>query len=321
MPRVVRVTRTGGPEVLELAEEPAGGPGDAELLVDTDAAGVNFIDTYHRSGAYPLDLPFVAGMEGAGTVRAVGGEVSAFAPGDRVAWAGVQGSYAERVRVPAAEAVPIPDAVDSRTAAALMLQGMTAHYLVASVHPVSAGETVLVHAGAGGVGLLLIQLAKARGATVVTTVSTPDKERLATRAGADLVVGYPDFGSRVRTLTGGAGADVVYDGVGRATFDGSLAAVRRRGTVALFGAASGPVEPVDPQRLNSAGSVFLTRPKLADYLATRDELEWRAGELFDAVARGAVTVRIGGTYALSDAARAHEDLEGRRTTGKLLLVP
>ncbi|MDV6013223.1 quinone oxidoreductase [Haloechinothrix sp. LS1_15] len=321
MPKVVRVTETGGPEVMTYTERDVPEPGQGELLVDVDAAGVNFIDTYHRSGAYPLELPFVPGLEGAGTVSALGSGVDRFRVGDRVAWGHTLGSYAEQVRVPAEQAVPVPDGIDSATAAAAMLQGMTAHYLVASVHPVAAGETVLVHAGAGGVGLLLIQLVKARKATVITTVSTTEKERLARSAGADEVIGYQDFSSRVRSLTGGRGVDVVYDGVGRATFDESLASVCPRGMLALFGAASGPVEPFDPQRLNSAGSVFLTRPKLADYVRTREELEWRAGEIFDALAGGRLTIRTGGSYALSDAARAHADLEARRTTGKLLLLP
>jgi NADPH:quinone reductase len=239
----------------------------------------------------------------------------------RKAWAAGPGSYAEQVIIEASVAVPVPREVSSETAAALMLQGLTAHYLVASVHPVAEGETVLVHAGAGGVGLLLTQLAKSRGARVITTVSTAEKERLSREAGADEVIGYVDFAERVRELTGGAGVNVAYDGVGRSTFDGSLASLRRRGLLALFGAASGPVEPIDPQRLNVAGSVFLTRPMLAHYTATREELEWRAAELFTDVTAGRLNVRVGATYPLAQARQAHEDLEGRKTSGKVLLIP
>lgn len=321
MPKAIGVRATGGPDVLTYTEIAEPKPGPGELVVDVAAAGVNYIDTYHRSGAYPREVPFVAGLEGAGTVRAVGQDVSGFAVGDRVAWADGPGSYAEQVAVPAEAAVPVPAGVDFTLAAAVMLQGLTAHYLATSVYPVAAGDTVLVHAAAGGVGLLLTQLVRARGGRVIATVSTPEKEQLALAAGAEEIVGYEDFPERSRDLTGGLGVAAVYDGVGRSTFDGSLAALRTRGTLALFGAASGPVEPVDPQRLNSAGSVFLTRPKLADYVATREELEWRASELFDALLSGTLSVRIGGTYPLAEARRAHEDLEGRRTTGKLLLLP
>lgn len=321
MSKAIIVSATGGPEVLEYTERAAPEPQADELLVDVAGAGVNYIDTYHRSGAYPMELPFTAGLEGAGTVRQAGQGVQGFAPGDVVAWAAAPGSYAEQVIVPAAATVRVPDGVDVETAAAMMLQGLTAHYLSTSVYPVAEGDQVLVHAAAGGVGLLLTQLIRARGGRVIGTVSTPDKERLAIEAGAETVVGYHDFVSRVRELTGGRGVAAVYDGVGRSTFDGSLESLRPRGTLALYGAASGPVDPIDPQRLNSAGSVFLTRPKLADYVADRAELEWRAGELLEAVRTGALSVRIGGRYPLAEAARAHADLEARKTAGKLLLIP
>lgn len=321
MPKAVLVRETGGPEVLTYTEVESPTPGPADLLVDVATAGVNFIDTYHRSGGYPRELPFVAGLEGAGIVREVGPDVTGVAPGDRVAWAAAPGSYAEQVVVPAGVAVPVPDDVTVEIAAAAMLQGLTAHYLTTSVYPVAEGDWVLVHAGAGGVGLLLTQLARAKGARVIATVSTPEKEKLALAAGATAVVGYDDFPTEVRDLTEGAGVAVAYDGVGRATFDGSLDSLRIRGTLALFGAASGPVAPVDPQRLNSAGSVYLTRPTLVHFSTDRDELLWRAGELFAAIASGALDVRIGGSYPLADARQAHSDLEARRTAGKLLLTP
>lgn len=319
--KAVLVRETGGPEVLTCTDVEPPSPGPTDLLVDVAAAGVNFIDTYHRSGAYPRELPFVAGLEGAGIVRAAGADTTGFAPGDRVAWAAAPGSYAEQVVVPAGVAVTVPDAVTMEVAAAAMLQGLTAHYLTTSVYPVAEGDWVLVHAGAGGVGLLLTQLARARGARVIATVSTPEKEKLALAAGATAVIGYGDFPAQVRELTEDAGVAVAYDGVGRATFDGSLASLRIRGTLALFGAASGPVEPVDPQRLNTAGSVYLTRPTLAHFTSDRDELRRRAGELFDAIASGALDVRLGGDYPLAEARQAHTDLEARRTAGKLLLTP
>ncbi|WP_199433119.1 quinone oxidoreductase family protein [Qaidamihabitans albus] len=323
MPTAIRLRRTGGPEVLEAADVDIGGPGERQLLVDVAASGVNYIDTYQREGIYPVDLPYVPGLEGAGTVTAVGDEVTGFAVGDRVAWQGSPGGYAQQALVPADIAVRVPDGVSDEVAAATLLQGVTAHYLVSSTYPVQRGDTVLVHAAAGGVGLLLIQLAKARGARVIGTVSTAGKEELAREAGADEVIRYTkrDFTEAVRELTGGEGVAAVFDGVGKSTVDGSLASLRVRGTLALFGAASGPVPPIDPQRLNAGGSLFLTRPKTADYTRTREELEWRTGELLDAVARGSLTVRIGGRYPLAEARQAHEDLQGRRTTGKLLLIP
>ncbi|MBN6040752.1 quinone oxidoreductase [Amycolatopsis sp. 195334CR] len=319
----VRIQQTGGPEVLEFTEVEVGDPGQGELLVEVAAAGINYIDTYQRGGLYPVQLPLVLGLEGAGRVAAVGSGVTEFAVGDRVAWQGVPGGYAGRALVPASAAVRVPDNVDDDVAAATLLQGITAHYLVTSTYPVQEGDAVLVHAAAGGVGLLLTQLAKAKGARVLATVSTEEKEQLAREAGADEVIRYDqvDFAEATRKLTDGEGVAAVYDGVGKSTVDGSMASVRRRGMLVLFGNASGAVPPVDPLRLNAAGSIFMTRPKSTDYTATREELDWRAGELFGAVAEGSLKVRIGGTYPLADARRAHEDLEGRRTTGKLLLHP
>jgi len=321
MPTAVQVTRTGGPEVLEVAEIEVRGPQAGELLIDVAAAGVNYIDTYHRQGTYPLELPVVLGLEGAGTVAEAGPDVTGFAPGDRVAWQSAFGSYASRAIVPASVAVKVPEGVSLETAAATMLQGITAHYLVASTYEVKPGDDVLVHAAAGGVGLLLVQLAKARGARVIATVSNEEKAKLAREAGADEVLGYEDFAKVTRELTGGAGVDVVYDGVGKDTYEGSLASLKIRGLLALFGASSGPVPPINPQALNSGGSLYLTRPTSVHYVRTREELDWRAKELFDAIIAGDLNVRIGGTYPLADARRAHEDLQARRTTGKLLLIP
>jgi NADPH:quinone reductase len=322
--RAIQVKATGGPEVLTPADLPDPVPGPGELLVELAAAGVNYIDTYQRAGIYPTTPPFVPGMEGAGRVRAVGPGVAAPAVGDRVAWADTRGSYAQLVVVPVHDAVAVPDAVPDEVAAGALLQGMTAHYLVTDTHRVQPGDTVLVHAAAGGAGLMITQLATARGARVIGTVSTAEKEALARAAGAAEVVRYTevaDLAAEVRALTGGAGVAAVYDGVGRDTFDASLACLRRRGTLVLFGASSGPVPPVDPQRLNAAGSVFLTRPKLHDHIADRPELEARAAAVFGAVVDGSLDVRIGHRYRLDDARTAHEDLQARRTTGKLLLLP
>ncbi|MEV6201363.1 quinone oxidoreductase [Streptomyces sp. NPDC051771] len=323
MPTAVQVRRTGGPEVLEVAEVEIGAPGPGELLVDVAAAGVNYIDTYQRAGLYPVPLPYTLGLEGAGTVVAVGPDVRGFDEGDRVAWQGVPGGYAQRALVPADSAVRVPDGVTDQIAAAVPLQGITAHYLVTSTYPVKEGETILVHAAAGGVGLLLIQLAKARGARVIGTVSTAGKEALAREAGADEVIRYDqvDFAEATRKLTDGEGVHVVYDGVGKSTVDGSLASLRKRGLLALFGASSGPVPPMDPQQLNKAGSVYLTRPNSDDYVQTRAELEWRMDELFAAMVDGSLKVRIGATYQLTDARQAHEDLQARKTAGKVLLIP
>ena len=321
--RAVVVSRTGGPEVLEVQERPDPEPGPDELLVDVEAAGVNFIDVYQREGRYPLALPFVAGSEGAGVVRSVGAQVQDVRPGDRVAWAMLPGSgYTSAALVPAARAVPVPDGVTTEQAAAVLLQGMTAHYLCESTYAVRPGDDVVVHAAAGGTGLLLTQMVAAKGGRVLATVSTEEKEALARGAGAAEVVRYDreDVAERVRALTDGRGVPVVYDGVGRATFDASLACLARRGLLVLFGAASGAVPPFDPIRLMS-GSLFLTRPTLGDYAVDRDELLARSGAVFRQVAEGALDVRIGQRYALDEAARAHEDLSGRRTTGKSLLLP
>jgi NADPH:quinone reductase len=322
--RAIQITESGGPEVLIPTELPDPTPGPGELLVEVAVAGVNYIDTYQRQGIYPMELPYVPGMEGAGRVREVGADVTGFAAGDRVAWCEPLGSYAELVVLPAAEVVPVPDGVSDEAAVGAALQGMTAHYLLHDSHPVRAGEDVLVHAAAGGVGLLLTQWATRLGARVIGTVSTAEKEELARAAGAAEVIRYTevdDLAAEVRELTGGAGVAAVYDGVGRTTFDASLASLRRRGILVLFGASSGPVPPVDPQRLNAAGSVFLTRPKLADHVATRDELTTRAAAVYAAVAAGELDVRIGHRYPLAEARAAHEDLQGRRTTGKLVLQP
>lgn len=296
-------------------------------MVRTAAAGVNFRDIYERSGVYPMPFPHVPGAEGAGTVLAVGDGVSGFAVGDRVAWADARGSYAELVVVPAEQALPVPDGVELEVAAALPLQGMTAHYLVTSTFPVQRGHTVLLTAAAGGTGLLLTQLAAARGARVIGLVGSEEKAALARNAGAAEVIVCAGLGdlttevpARVRELTDGQGVDVAYDGVGKDTFDATLASVRRRGMVVLFGGASGQVPPVDPQRLNHAGSLYLTRPKLGDYIATAEELRWRADELFQAVANGTLRARIGARFPLAEARAAHQALEGRLTTGKVLLV-
>ena len=322
--RAVLVEETGGSDKLVVRDLEAPRPGPGEVLVDVAAAGVNFIDTYQREGLYPRDLPFVVGSEGAGTVTAVGADVTDVAVGDRVAWGQVDScGYAEQVAVPAARAVPVPDGIDLEVAAAAMLQGMTAHYLCESTFPAQQGQTALLHAAAGGVGLLLTQMLAAKGVRVLATTSTEEKAELARGAGAAEVIRYTDadFVAEVRRLTDGRGVDVVYDGVGRSTFDGGLDCLVPRGMMVLFGASSGPVPPLDPQILNRKGSLFLTRPTLGHYVATREELLWRAGDVLGQVASGSLDVRIGGRYPLDEAGRAHDDLEGRRTTGKLLIVP
>ena len=320
--RTVMVTRLGGPEVLAVTERPAPAAGPGQLVVQVAAAGVNFMDVYQREGigSYRQDPPFGIGGEGAGTVTAAGEGVTEFALGDHVAWSGVPGSYAEQVAVPAGRAVPVPPHIDLKVAAAVLLQGMTAHYLSNSTFPIQEGNVAVIHAAAGGVGLLLTQMVKRRGGVVVATTSTQAKAELATNAGADHVVEYGAFTDAVRRLTGERGADVVYDSVGKATFENSLAALKIRGTLVLYGASSGQVPPFDPQRLIS-GSLFLTRPTLVHYSADRGELLWRAGDLFEWIAKGELDVRIGGTYPLASAAQAQADLEARRTTGKLLLLP
>jgi len=324
--RVVVGERQGGPEVLSVTEREEPRPGPGEVVVDVAAAGVNFMDIYQREGIgnYRTDPPFVPGGEGAGTVVAVGADVKHLASGDRVAWANLPESYAEQVALPAHRVVKIPEGISLQIAAAAMLQGMTAHYLCTSTYPVREGDITVVHAAAGGVGLLLTQMVKRRGGVIVATTSGgPDggKVELALRAGADHVVGYDRFRDIVDEASDGAGAHVVYDGVGQATFDDSLAALRPRGMMVLYGAASGQVPPVDPQRLNTGGSLFLTRPTLTHYIADADELRWRAGEVFDWILKGDLEVRIGGTYPLAEAAKAQQDLASRRTTGKLLLLP
>lgn len=321
MTHAIVARRSGGPEVLEFTEIDRPAPGPGQLLIKVAAIGVNFIDTYKRSGVYKVQYPFTPGSEAAGTVEETGDGVTGFSAGDRVATAEGVNCYAGYALVDADKALPVPRGVDDFTAAALPLQGITAHYLINSSFKVEPGHTVLLHAGAGGVGLLLIQLLKARGANVITTVSTDEKEALARGAGADHVLRYDGFAAKVRELTDGAGAHVVYDGVGKDTFDDSLAALRVRGTLVLFGAASGPVPPVDPQRLNSGGSLYLTRPTIVHFLQDAQERRWRSGELFGAVADGSLKVRIGARYDLADAASAHADLEQRRTTGKVILVP
>ncbi|MEA2229074.1 MAG: NADPH:quinone reductase [Solirubrobacteraceae bacterium] len=321
--RAIVVTRRGGPEVLELQDVPDPEPGPGQLLVDVEAIGVNYRDIYEREGigGYSAEPPFVAGVEGAGTVAAVGEGVTEFSAGDRVAWTAGQGSYAERVVVDEDRAVPVPDGVSSEIAAAVLLQGMTAHYLATSTYPVQAGDAVLVHAAAGGVGLLLTQIVKLRGGRVIATTSSDEKAQLARGAGADEVIGYDGFSARVRDLTGGEGVAAVYDGVGRSTFDDSLASLRVRGFMVLYGAASGPVPPLDPMRLVAGGSLFLTRPSLQHYIARREELLQRAADVFGWIADGDLDVRIGHRYPLEGARRAQEDLAARRTTGKLILTP
>lgn len=321
----IEVSETGGPEVLRYVDTPRPTPGPGEVLIEAEAIGVNYIDTYFRSGQYPRQLPFILGQETSGTVVDTGGGVDGLTAGDRVVTAAASGGYAEYATAPASFTAIVPDDVPVDVAASALLKGLTAHYLLTSVYPVQAGDTVLVHAGAGGVGLILTQWAHLLGARVITTVSTPEKERLSRRAGADEVLSYPgdpdEFGERIRALTDGAGVAAVYDGVGATTFDASLASLAVRGTLALFGASSGPVPPFDPQRLNTAGSVFLTRPSLAHFVRTGQEFSWRAEELFAAIAGGDITVEVGGRYPLADAARAHRDLQGRKTAGSIVLVP
>lgn len=322
--KAIQVNEHGGPEVLSYEDVPVPEPGPGEARVRLAAAGVNFIDVYQRTGRYKKDLPFTLGQEGAGEVEAVGEGVENLSVGDHVAFASVMGAYAECVVAPADRLVPVNvTLVEARLAAAAMLQGMTAHYLTHSTFPIQEGQAALVHAAAGGVGLLLCQMAKMRGATVIGTAGNEEKAQLARDAGADEVIVYTeqDFVEETRRITSGEGVHVVYDGVGQATFDGSLDCLRPRGYMVLFGASSGPVPPFDPQVLNQKGGLFLTRPSLAQYTATREELLWRAESVLSWIGNNSLEVRIGGTYSLSDAARAHRDLEGRKTTGKLILVP
>jgi len=321
--KAIRVHRYGGPEEMTLEEVPLPKPEEGHALVRLKAVGVNFIDIYQRMGLYPMPLPFTPGNEGAGTVEATGPGVSEVAPGDHVAYAGALGSYAEYAVVPSWRVVKLPDGADPKTAAALMLQGMTAHYLSHDTYPLKPGDACLVHAAAGGVGLLLIQMAKRRGARVIGTVSTQEKAGLARAAGADEVILYTekDFEAEVKRLTGGSGVQVVYDSVGQDTFEKSLNCLASRGTIVLYGQSSGPVPPFDPQVLSAKGGLFLTRPSLAHYTRDRKELLSRAGEVLGWAAGGLLNVRIGETFPLSEAGEAHRRLAGRKTTGKILLLP
>ena len=321
--KAIRVHETGDVSQLRYEDAPIPEPKAGEVRIKIEAAGLNFIDTYHRMGWYPLPKPFILGMEGAGVIDTVGADVSDFKPGDRVAYCMHQGAYAEYATVPARIVVPLPADVTTAQAAAVMLQGMTAHYLTHSTYPLQAGEIALVHAAAGGTGALVVQMAKLRGAQVIGTVGSEDKADVAKAAGADHVIVYTkdDFEAEVKRITGGKGCHVVYESVGKATFAKSLNCLRGRGYLVLFGQASGPVEPLDPQILNQKGSLFLTRPSLGAYVATREELLGRANDLFAWIAGGKLDVRIDQSYALSEAAAAHSYLEGRQTKGKVLLIP
>jgi NADPH2:quinone reductase len=321
----IEVPETGGPEVLSYVERPTPTPGPGQVLIKAEAIGVNFIDTYFRSGLYPRETPFISGSEVCGIVEAVGDDVVALNVGDRVVTDKALGAYAQYTVAPADFVAYVPDGVAPDAVASALLKGMTAHYLLKSVYAVQPQDTILVHAGAGGVGLILTQWATSIGTRVITTASTPEKAELSRQAGAIEVLDYPDdpaeFAAKVRELTDGAGVAAVYDGVGKTTFEASLASLAIRGTLALFGAASGPVPPVDPQRLNTAGSVFLTRPNLGHYTRTADEFAWRAGELLDAIKSGAITINVSAHYPLENAEQAHRDLQGRKTVGSIVLVP
>jgi NADPH2:quinone reductase len=321
MSTAIRIHAVGGNEALSVDEVPTPEPMAGQLVVQTAAIGVNFIDIYHRTGAYPLPLPATLGVEAAGTVVDVAPDVTTFSVGDRVTWPWQFGSYATHVAVDAPKVVLVPDGLDLRVAAAVGVQGLTAHFLARSIVPLRDGEAALVHAGAGGVGLLLTQLLTAQGVRVFTTVGSADKEALSRSAGALDVFSYDDFVDRTREATDGAGVNAVFDGIGQATFDRGLDALAIRGAMVLFGAASGKVAPIDPQILNTKGSLILTRPSLAHFATEPDELAWRATEVFGAIADGTLDVRISAEFALADAADAHRALEGRGTTGKLLLIP
>jgi NADPH2:quinone reductase len=320
--RCIQINEPGGPEQMVLADVPTPEPGPGQALVRLAASGVNFLDVYYRTGLYKTSLPLTLGNEGAGTVEAVGGGVGEVAPGDRVAFAMVLGSYAEHALVPAARLVKLPDGIGFSDAAAIMLQGMTAHYLTKSTYKLTSDDTCLVHAAAGGAGGLLVQAAKMQGARVIGTVSTDEKAAIARAAGADEIVVYSRerFDEAVKQITGGHGVDVVYDSVGLATFEMSLNCLRPRGMLVLFGQSSGPVPPIDTRALNSRGSLFFTRAGLSHYIVTRDELLWRAGDVLEWLAAGRIALRIGGTYPLADAAAAHRALESRATSGKLVLT-
>lgn len=321
--KAIRIHSNGGPEVLQYEEIDRPAPGPQQALVKIDAIGVNFIDIYFREGLYKTDLPFTNGQEAAGTVAEVGAEVSGLKTGDRVAYTGVQGSYAEYAVVPADRLVKLPDGVETRTAAAIMLQGMTVHYLTHSTFEIQPGHTALIHAAAGGVGLTLVQVAKMRGARVIGTCSTKEKAERVRKAGADEVILYSEqnFEDEVKRLTGGAGVDVVYDSVGKATWEGSLNCLRPRGMMVTFGNASGPVPPVPPLTLTAKGSIFMTRPSLIHYISKREELEKRSSDLFDWIKSGKLQVQVGEEFPLAQAAEAQKRLAGRLTSGKLLLIP
>ncbi len=321
--KAVRIHTPGGPDAMRFDDLPAPVPGPGQATVRIEAIGVNFIDVYHRTGLYPLELPATLGVEAAGTVIEVGADATDVRAGERVAWAGLPGAYAEMAAVPAARLVPLPERVTARDAAAVLLQGMTAHYLALSTRPLTAGDTCLVHAAAGGVGLLLCQIARRRGARVIATVSSGAKAELARTAGAHDVIRYDkeDFATGVQQLTGGRGVQVVYDAVGRTTYEQSLSSLAPRGMLVLYGQSSGAVPPIDPLLLSLRGSLFLTRPNLAHYVAAREELLARAGDVFSWLADGSLALRIGLELPLNEAARAHKELEGRRTTGKVILLP
>lgn len=320
--RVTRAAQAGGTEVFETVDVPTPTLAPGQMLVRTAAAGVNFIETYQRSGVYPVQYPFVPGTEGTGEIVAIGEGVEDFKLGQRIATTeAASGTYASHFAVDAAKAVQVPEEVSNEQAGALPLQGATSHYLINSTYKVSPGETVLTHAGAGGVGQILTQLLKAKGARVITTTSTPEKAEIAKAAGADHVLGYEDFAEQVREITNGNGVSVVFDGVGKDTFTGSMDSLAVRGTMVLFGGASGQVPPYDLQDLNKRGGLYITRPALHWYLRNAEERTWRFTELFSALSQGELTLNIGQTYALDQAGQAHDDLEGRRTTGKLLLIP
>jgi NADPH2:quinone reductase len=320
--RAIRIAQTGGPEVLLLCDLPTPTPGSGQALIQIEASGVNFIDVYLREGRYPAQLPFIPGQEAAGTIIALGPDVTTFKVGDRVAWCHIMGTYAEFAVAPVTRLIAIPDGITSRQAAAAMLQGMTAHYLAYSTYAIQPGDTVLIHAGAGGVGLLLIQMAKRLGARVLTTVSTDEKAELARHAGADEVILYTreDFAAKVRELTDGKGVPVVYDSVGKTTFDGSLTCLATRGLMVLYGGSSGAVPLFDLIQLSTRGSLYLTRPTMKDYIATREDLEQRSGDVLRWVLEGSLKLRIEYSYPLAQAAQAHRELEARKTTGKVLLI-
>jgi NADPH2:quinone reductase len=320
--KAIQIKQIGGPEVMELADLPVPHPQPNEVVVKIQAAGINFIDVYNREGRYKVPMPYVTGQEAAGTVSAVGSEVKGIAAGEHVAYTSVLGSYAEYAAVPADRLVKIPAGVSERQAAAAMLQGMTAHYLAHDTHPLKKGETALIHAAAGGAGLLLVQMAHNIGARVIGTVSTEEKAKLAREAGADEVILYTqsDFEAETKRLTGGKGVDVIYDSVGKTTFDKGLNLLRPRGMMVLFGGSSGPVPPFDPLVLTQKGSIYLTRPSLGHYIITPQELQARASAVFGMIRDGKLKLRIEHLYPLADAQQAHRDLEGRKTPGKLLLL-